>query len=331
LHVDRRGIRLFNSEARANANNELQDYETSFDGIPLLGGIVRSIARSQYDDASPRARGEVESRIRGRATSAFDQQVQVKIEQAKRDFKAKLLEPLQKLNVQPTPVDLETTQERLIARYRLAGHEQLSAHTPRPQAPGDSLLSVQVHETALNNILEHLHLHGRSIELREFYKEVTERFNRQGLEVPEELPEGVVVTFAEEDPIRVDCDNGQVRLTIRLKELAHGSRKWRNFAVRGYYVPDGAQLDANLVRDGIIELIGPGLGFGDQIALRGIFSRVLSKNRKLNLVNNQIAIAPELKDQQVTQFVIHDGWVGVALGPKMPGREGITARPRERR
>ena len=37
--------------------------------------------------------------------------------------------------------------------------------------------------------------------------------------------------------------------------------------------------------------------------------------------NKQIAESPQLRDQQVTQFVIHDGWIGVALGPKAPGRQ----------
>jgi hypothetical protein len=121
-----------------------------------------------------------------------------------------------------------------------------------------------------------------------------------------------------------------VRLTIRLKELAHGSKsKWHNFAVRGYYAPHSDQRDANLVREGVIELIGERLRFGDQVALRGIFSRVLSRNRKLNLVNKQIAQAKELQDQQVTQFVIHDGWIGIAIGPQTPGRRvAIYPRPK---
>ena len=54
--------------------------------------------------------------------------------------------------------------------------------------------------------------------------------------------------------------------------------------------------------------------------LAGIFEKVLSRNRKLNLVNERISKSPELKDQQVTQFVIHDGWIGIALGPKLPSR-----------
>ena len=55
--------------------------------------------------------------------------------------------------------------------------------------------------------------------------------------------------------------------------------------------------------------------------LSGIFNKVLSKSRKLHVINRQISESPQLRDQQVTQFVIHDSWIGVALGPKAPGRE----------
>ncbi|MEX2173998.1 MAG: hypothetical protein WD872_06525 [Pirellulaceae bacterium] len=327
--VDRRGIRLQNAEADANANNNLSDFETDFDGIPLFGNLVRAIARNQYEVAQPAAKVEVEGKIVWRATNQLDREVAAKLEQSKRDFQTKLLDPLRKLQLEPTAVDLETTADRLIARYRLAGRDQVAAHTPRPQAPGDSLLSVQIHESALNNVLEQLKLHGRRYELRELYEEITAHFTANPEPIPDDLPHDVYVTFATENPVSVDCQDGRVRLTIRLQELAQeGTRnQWHDFAVRGYYAPVANQLDANLEREGVIELIGNRLRFGDQIALRGIFGKVLSRNRKLNLVNKQIAQAPELTDQQVTQFVIHDGWIGVALGPKSPGR-AVAMQPR---
>jgi hypothetical protein len=323
LLVDRRGVRMFNAEAEASANNHLLDFHTSYDDIPILGSLARSFARDQYDAAQDAARMEVEGKIRGRATNRIDQAVAEQLKKGQENFKVKLLEPMRKLNLEPTAVDMETTQDRLIARYRLAGHEQLASHTPRPQAPGDSLLSVQVHETAMNNLVNHLNLGGRRIELRELHKEVTSVFTANPPPPPDDLPEDVYVTFMDSDPVRVDCEDGRVRLTIRVKMLEHGRSKWQNFTVRGYYAPYSDQLEANLARDGVIELIGERLRVGDQIALRGIFSRVLSRNRTLSLMNKQIALAPELRDQQVTQLVIHDGWIGVALGPKHPQRKTI--------
>src|SRR4029077_9003575 len=102
-----------------------------------------------------------------------------------------------------------------------------------------------------------------------------------------------------------------------LKELDHAEKNtWKNFEVRGYYRPSDNQQEANLVRDGNLELVGERLKLGDQIALRGIFAKVLSRNRQLSLVNKQLLLRPQLADLQVTQFVIQDGWIGVALGPK---------------
>src|SRR4029078_4614904 len=197
---------------------------------------------------------------------------------------------------------------------------------PRPQAPSDSMLSVQVHETAMNNVLDQLHLNGRRAELVELYKEMVARFApTRKIEVPEDLPENVFVTFADEDAIRVDCQDGHVRLTIRLKELVQEGTKnrWTNFTVHAYYAPSADQLDANLVRAGIIELMGDirPLSLGQRTALSAIFARVLSRNRKLHVINQQIAQAPQLRAKKVTQLVIHDGWMGVALGPKAPGRQ----------
>ena len=328
LTVDRKAIRMHDAEAEAAAQTQLNDFETDFDGIPLFNALARMIARNQYEQKSPAATQEVEGKIINRATGTLDTQVAERIEKAKAEIQNKLVAQLQKLHLDPTPVDLETTQDRLIARYRLAGREQLSAHTPRPQAPGDSLLSVQVHETALNNALDHLNLAGRKIELHELFQEMTTRFGDQKVPVPEDLPEGVFVTFTDQEPVRIDFQDGRLRIQIHLRELSITSnhKTFKNLIVTGYYKPHPDQLDANLERDGIIELGGNRLAVGERIMLAGIFEKVLSRNRKLNLVNERISKSPELKDQQVTQFVIHDGWIGVALGPKLPSRTAIQTK-----
>ena len=187
---------------------------------------------------------------------------------------------------------------------------------------------MQVHETALNNALDHLNLAGRKIELHELFQEMTTRFGDQKVPVPEDLPEGVFVTFTDQEPVRIDFQDGRLRIQIHLRELSITSnhKTFKNLIVTGYYKPHPDQLDANLERDGIIELGGNRLAVGERIMLAGIFEKVLSRNRKLNLVNERISKSPELKDQQVTQFVIHDGWIGVALGPKLPSRTAIQTK-----
>jgi hypothetical protein len=317
ITLDRRGLAVAPARAQADSEAFLKNFETDFDGFPLISPLVRAIARNQYENEQSAARSEISERISQRASQKLDQEVDQRMVLAEREFKQKLIAPLDRLNLEPTPVDMETTARRLIVRYRLAGPHQLSACTPRPQAPGNSMVSLQLHETMFNNTLENLKLADRRVDLRTLYVEMLRRFEAKEINIPDDLPEDVTVHFAEQDPVRISCEEGRVKLTIRLKELDHAERhNWKDFEVHGYYRPSDNQLEANLVRDGNLELVGERLKLGDQIALRGIFAKVLSRNRQLSIINKQLLTRPQLADLQVTQFVIQDGWLGVALGPK---------------
>lgn len=319
LLIDRRGIRVWRAEAVANSETELKGFETDYDGLPIIGWLARNVARQQHDDHYYDAKAEAEAKLEHRATTRFDQEVNARLAEAEKQLNQKLIQPFANIELNPTPLDLRTTEQRIIARYRLASDLQLGAHSPRPQAPGDSYLSVQVHETALNNALANLKLEGKRTDLRTLYQELATTFERSDLQVPDDIPENVVVQFADQEAVRVMCEDGRVTLTLRFAELKSGRDfRCRDFAVRAYYVPDAQQLSANLVRDGIIELMGEGLS-NKRITLRVVFNKVLSKSRSFNIVNRKLAENPRLHDVRVNQFVINDGWIGVAMGPAKAG------------
>ena len=73
-----------------------------------------------------------------------------------------------------------------------------------------------------------------------------------------------------------------------------------------------------MVRDGIVQLGGRRIPTGQQIALRGIFAKTFSSRRAWNLTPQRLATEEKFADLTVTQFVIDDGWLGVALGPQRP-------------
>jgi len=315
LFVDRRGIRTQGADAEADSQINLSRYETDFDYVPILGWVTRSIALRQHDIKYEEARQQTVARLESITSERMDREVEQQVADVEEAFQQKWLSPLRGLNLKPLAVNMETTEQRLIVRYRLAADAQLAAHTPRPQAPSHSLLSVQVHESALNNTLEQLRLDGRREDLRTLYREVAETFQRPDLAVPEDIPENVTIQFADHDAVRLQCDQGHVMITLRITELKRKRRKaWRNFAVRAYYRPDSMQLDANLVREGIVQLAGRLRPF-DRIALTGIFSKVLSDDRPFNIINKRLSQDAIFKDLKVTQFVVNDGWIGVALGP----------------
>jgi hypothetical protein len=319
--VDGRGVRTFQAEGEADSDNVLTGLETEYDGYPLVGALVRSIAMQQAELESGEAKWEVDAKLAAKVSRRLDESVQQKLIETERNFQHKVLLPLRRMDLDPEPLEMQTTAERLIVRYRLAGDDQLGAHTPRPQAPGNSLVSIQVHESGVNNVLEKLNLAGRRAELEELFRDLAGLLGRKDAAIPEDLPEGITVEFARRDPVQVEFVDGQVQLTLRFAEIsAQGGGRWTDFSVRGNYLAEVAGLDARLVRDGIIYLEtlkeDRPLTLGERMALQAIFSKALSKRHKFPLVPPAVQTDKRLADLRVSQLVIDGGWLGAALAPQ---------------
>jgi hypothetical protein len=287
---------------------------TNYDSIPLVRSMVRNYALSQRQQKVGEANQEAEEKIRQAACSRVDSQVGPRLAQVEQEFRNRLLAPLEKLQLNPTVESLETSETRLTVRSRLAGGDQLASHTPRPDAPADSLASMQLNESAVNNLLDHLDLAGRTFTLPELHRHLNEKLSRAETPLPQDFPQGVEVTFAKTEPLRIHCGQGHVELVLNIAEIRQGKRRWHDFEVRTTYRPEARGLAAEFQRDGTIELGGQYKG-KTEVALRGIFSKVLSRERKINLVPSVVADDPRIADLQVTQLVVEDGWIGLAIGP----------------
>jgi hypothetical protein len=312
--------------AVGDANNwtELQGLRTSVDSVPFLGSLVRNYAASQERDQEDEADRQAEDKVVAKSIARLDANVNPRLAKAQETFRHDWLEPMRKLALDPTALAMQTTDARLLFRGRLAGLDQLGAHTPRPEAPGDSLVSTQVHESTLNNLLDHLDLAGRTFTLAELQGWLAGKLGRELADRPEDLPEGVHVTFARQDPIRVRCDANHLELIISIAEIRDSRHWWHDFEVRAAYRPVLHGLTAQFERDGTIELGGQYKG-KPEVALRGIFSKVLSHERKLNLLPDTVAKDSRLAGLEVTQLVVEDGWIATAIGPVRTAVRASTA------
>ena len=332
LLVDRRGVKVGRAVAETDIESELLGFETAFDSLPLVGSMMRSFVRNQYHSQEGQARTVYENRVSRRARNQFDEEITNQLVNLENRFQSRYLSPLKQLNLAPMAVDLQTTTgSRLILRYRLAGNQQLAAHTPRPRAPGDSLLSIQIHESALNNTLQNLKLDGKRTDLRSLYRDIAEAFDRSDITIPEDIPANVTVAMADHEAVRVRFTNGKVNLRIHLKELKSGTRhKWRNFILTASYRPAMDQLTASLYRDGHLQFEGKHLRLGDRVALQGIFNKALPRTRPVNIFNKGIAEHDRLQDLKVSQFVVRDTWIGVAIGPRETAEPHVAKRRKNR-
>jgi hypothetical protein len=314
------------SEAENNYT-DLVALETDYDGVPLVGALVRGIARSQIDESRDEARLEVEYKVAQRARAQLDAEVRPRLVKAAKRIEKEQLATLKRLKLELTPLGLATTEERAVARVRLASLEQVGAHTPRPRAPADSWFSMQVHQSALNNVLEQLDLDGREFKIPDLFRWIAEKLDRPQLTKLEDLPDDVWVKFAPQNAVRLRCEEGRVEVIFAFAELVSGSQHWRNFTVRTHYRPQAEGLDPRFVRDATIYFDGKGVRGKPVPVLRAIFSKVLSKNRDLRMLSQTVTSDPRLQGLAITQFVVEDGWLGVAYSPRRTV-ENVVRRPK---
>jgi len=283
--------------ADAQASNELARVSTRLDSVPIVGDLARAIAVDRYRGESGAAERVVRQRVAATASDRIDTEVSCRLNEVQQRFLNHFYAPLRRLALNPMATDMETTETDLVARLRLAGHHQLAAHTPRPTTPAGSVFHLQAHESAANNLFEQLNWEGRRANVRDLFREMVAHFQQ-----------------------------GRVTLQLALAELSQGTSRWRDFTVRVHYRHAPEHPDADLVRDQYVELIGKRLHLRDQVALRGIFSRVFSQSKPIQLVNRGLQNDPRMAGLQIAQLVMSDGWLSVSLGEDLtPDDEDRTA------
>ena len=141
----------------------------------------------------------------------------------------------------------------------------------------------------------------------------------------DETDKDVSITFAAENAVRARCEDGRIELSLAVARLTSENRTWKNFVVRVFYQPRVEGLQARLVRDGTVQLLGNRLNAASQIALRGIFSKAFAKDRDLVLVDPKWSFDERTRDLAFSQFVIQDGWIAVAVSEP---RENVARQPK---
>jgi hypothetical protein len=309
----------------ASNDSQLANIETSFDSVPIMGSLVRNIARSQHDESRAEATREVNGRIISRACREVDSQAEPRFAEMAERVRNKIWEPLVGLGLEPTPVALETTLTQATIRLRLAGDGQLAAHTPRPRAPDEALFSLQVHESSVNNATDRLGLAGRTMSLEALITLICERLGIPP-RIPDDLPEEVSITFAAEAPLQVECRDGLVHLRVALDVLESGRRNWYDIVAHVAYKPTAVAPQVFLEREGPVQLSGPGHQGRVEFALRTIVSKTFPKERPIPLLPEKMTANPRLAGMHVLQAVSTDGWFSLAMGLREPALTA-TAQP----
>ena len=314
--ISTQGVKIDGRPATVESHESLRNFSTDWDRLPILGDIVRQFALQEFVQARPIAKRIMQKTIAKQTDDEFDKQLFEKVRTSKLQFSKRLIGPLQSLDLQPMVVDMQTTDTRLIVRYRLASLDQLSAYTSRPIAPGDSLLSIQVHQSAFNNMVSQIVDGDRDWTMQELSDKISDLLQQPRQTLPEDAPTDVTARFSESRPITVEFEDGKMWLTLRIASLEQPGRfHLKNFIVRTSYLPTVEGLQAELTRDGFIGVDGYKykLGTKERIPLRAIFSKVFSSRSMIPMVSDELLRDPRAAGLAVSQLELHDGWLGMAI------------------
>jgi len=318
ITVEPTGLRSAPAVCSADSRMQLVGLSTDYDNVPLLGSVVRSRALDEQASRRGLARRQSEDRVSTRVRQSLDEQSGPMLSKLQQRYSASVLDRAAALGLRVEPVEMRTTESRLIARMRVAGDRQLAAHTPRNRAPSDSVASLQLHESLINNILSEIGVSGKPRTPAELQQLVQDR-----LQLPEKpleaIDKKIKVLFADEEPLRILLNGGRAELVLSIREMVVDRSRYHNFKVHAFYEPVAEGIEAMMARSGGIQIEGR-MRAAKRVQLHGVFNQVFHEDRTLPLLKLPAGGEPRLAGLMVTQLVIGDGWLGLAIGPAAGGQ-----------
>jgi hypothetical protein len=323
--VDSTGVRVNPAAVNAANYSRLAGVRTEFDWIPLIGAYARDRAVEQYHAKRRYAKAEVEAKVAAQAAQQVDRDTQEAVYRIEHDVRKRLIKPIADFGIEVTPIELATTDQRIVARLRVAGHHQLGSHTPRPRALSDSLASLQLHETALTNAAVSLGLDGRRFTAVQLQDLLREKLPRLAQTPATNVRRDTSFEFAYREAVQFRIDDGRMELVLSLSAFQHEGRRTHDFIVHATYLPVVNGLDAELMRAGPLGIEGR-LSSAERARLHNAFREVLPDDRRLPIVRLDADAQRRLAGLMITQMVLEDGWLGVAIGPATANRVAERSR-----
>ena len=314
IRIDPASLSINGQPANVQSQESLRKFSTNWDQMPIIGDMVRYVAKQEFNEKKPIAKRISQRMIAKQTDDEFNKQLQTNIDRAQDQFDKRLIGPLHSLDLQPMILDMQSTDSRLVARYRVAGVNQIAAFTPRPLAPTESLLSVQLHQSAINNLIAQAIPTDRDWTIRQLADKIAQILQQPPFALPEDTPEDVMIRFMDVHPMTIEFAEGRMWLTLRIASLEQPDRiQLKNFTVRTSYIPTVEGLRASLERDPLISVDGHRLGSKDRFPIRAIFTKVFAGNSAIPMVAESLISNPLAQGMQVSQLQMEQGWLAIAV------------------
>lgn len=316
--INKEGIEAVGDpHARSKANQFLVGVESTLDRHPILGALARNIAKNRLQQEASETDRMFKKKVESSAEEQMREQVGEQLQVVRELAYTKLFQPLFGMDLEPEPKQLATTEDQMVMRYRIGGRDQMAANTARPLDSASSLMSFQLHQSAINNAISRIGLNGNQFTIDELVAHLRGFIGAENSTQPSvKSDRHAEIGFAYFDPILVEFQDGQLKVTLNLRSLKIGEKGkvWKNVSLTAAYrfVRDGMKIQLQQNDDGT-RIRGKRLRFGDRAAISTVMKVLFKKEYSVESLPDKIAQRIDTSQLEISQLSVSDGWLAVSV------------------
>ena len=327
LEWTEQGLQYAPTTVGVNNRTSLRNVKTGIDGLPLLGNLVKEVARNQFASQENQITAETRKKISRTVSARIDTEVNERLQNFNENFQKTILEPMNRAGLSLEKKDAATTKDWLLSSWRLVSDVSLGSHTLEPETIQGAFADFKIHETAVQTAVQCFDLAGKTITVKELREQIAEKIGRpQFAEEPFEN-DHVILDFAEKDPVSVRFQDGRIEIMLSMDAMKVNRSVWKNFQFIVNYRPEYDENgNLRLTRDQG-HVIGP-KNAKTQLALRTVFTKIFPPNRTLPMVPPIFETDERFAQLTTGMCRLENGWFALAIVEKMSGEEiaGLATR-----
>ncbi len=300
---------------RVNANNTTTGAQT---GIPIIGN---SIAVSEARKKKGQSEAIARSRVRDRVLPEFNKEVDKLVADTNKDLEGKLNEKLKETGLYPSASLFLTNESFMRISTRTSNEDELAGGTPPASSVPKGGISLQIHESLLNNAIDKMALRGEELTQKQVIEEFEESLsfllgkdlNLASDEEDKKDEKPIKYVFDKDDPIRFKIDNGELRLSIKagFKQEGEEDIPTQTITIPLSLTVKGANIE---LKRGTVEVAGSRLN----IARTAVIRQKLESAIKDRTIDGNIDVKSKEKGKKdialkVNSIDATDGWLTVTI------------------
>lgn len=303
-----------------DANNTIVD-------VQAKSKLVLRIARKKAAKLKPETEAIAARKVAEDVAPRFNKEVDEQFQKATRDLADHVNGPLKELDLAPSARSVTSTENELRVSSRLMGSGELAGSLQNPPVTSDKGLVLHVHESAINNAIDRLELHGKTMTEEELKHQIEDvvstflgrefHFSASDAKSADETGSTTLI-FADDDPVRVRISGGQLVLVIQAGLKQEAGKE--DIPAQVVTVPISLKLDKKniVVSRGSVKVsaVSRPKSRTKQIVRAGVVRKKISKSITDRMIERQLVIPRDDADSielSVTRIVAVDGWLSVVF------------------